>query len=156
VEQISDKMVREKVTVKDFPSIAKEYQHYVWHFVQKEQNKTRLTYFSYFDKKNKSGFENPLIPFIDKLDLPYFESYAEESIDFLMDTNIHGNMLFKPTFDPIEFVYRRQFYTPIFASFYHYNRVSCTLNYCYCPEGFVQVIGDLDFKYVLDLESKLD
>lgn len=154
--QISDRMIREKVTVKDFSTIAKEHKHYLWHFVQKKQNKTRLAYYSYFDETNHSGHPNPMIPFVDKLDLPYFESYTEESIDFLMDTNIHGDKLYRPVFDPVEYVYRRQFYSPIFSSFNHYNRVSCTLNYCYCPEGFIQVIADLDLKYVLDLESKLD
>ena len=149
-------MVRQKVKVGEFSTIAKKYKHYLWHFVQKKQNQTRLTCFSYFDETNHAGSTNPLTSLIDKLDLPYFESYTEESIDFLMDTNIHASNLYKPVFDPIEYVYRRQFYTPILCSFNHYNRVSCTLNYCYCPEGFIQVIGDLDFKYVLDLESKLD
>lgn len=148
-------MVREKVKVEDFRRIGKEYKHYVWHFVQKEQNLTRLSHFSYFDDKGVLDKPNPMIPFVDLLNLPYFESYTEESIDFLMDCNIHGSALFKPVYDPYEFVYRRQFYSPIFSSFNHYNMVSNTINYCYCAEGFINVISDLDIQYIMDIESKL-
>lgn len=148
-------MLREKVTVKDFSSIAKTYKHYVWHFIQKKQNRTRLTFYSYFDKTHIQHRDHVLVSLIDSLNLPYFESYTEESIDFLMDCNIHGSNLYKPTYDPIEYIHRRRFYTPLFAGFNHYNLVNSTLNFCYCPEGLVNVVAQMDMKYIFDLESKI-
>lgn len=149
-------MIIEKVTVKDFDYIAKTYKHYLWHFLQKEQYKTRLQYFSYFDKKSFEGLDNPIIPFVDNLEIPYFESYAEESYDFLMDNRISGKLLYQPRFDSHFYLYKRQFYTPIMIGFEHYTKISATTDFCYCGEGFSKVLLELDPLYLLNMAEKLD
>lgn len=148
-------MIREKVEVKDFKKIAKEHKHFIWHFLQKEQSKTPLFFFSYFDEKNDFGEKNPIKLFVDNLRIPYFESYCEDSVDFLIDAGIDGKIIFNPRFDPYYFLYRRQFYTPMILGFNHFTKISSTTNYCYCSDGLASVIGDLNPEYLLDLNSKL-
>ena len=140
--QILDDMIKEVAKIEDFKKIAKEHKHFLWHFLKKDQSKTNLGILSYFDKINDIGYENSLYSIISGLEIPYFESYTEESIDFLIDSKIDGRLLFRPEFHPSFYIPQKHFYTSLIVGFNHYNKVSSTLDYCYCVEGACSVIAD--------------
>ena len=144
-------MIKEVAKIEDFKKIAKEHKHFLWHFLQKDQEETNIAIFSYFEKTNKTGVENILHSIIDNIDIPYFESYTEESIDFLIESKIDSRILYKPQYDPTFYLHRKHYYTPMLVGFNHYNKISSTLDYCYCVEGACNVIADLDPKYLLGL-----
>ena len=88
-------MIRQEVSVKDFYKIAKDNEYFLWHFLQKEQESTRLLIWSIF-KENKvihQDIDNALVHILDKINIPYFESYVEDSIDFLMDMGLDSKLL---------------------------------------------------------------
>lgn len=147
-------MIREKVDVKDFNKIAKEHKHFIWHFLLKKQSKTTLGLFSFFEERNEIGVPNPLGFFLKNLDIPYFESYTEDSIDFLIDCGISAKLLYVPKYHPSHYYPRREMYNPVILGFNHYSKVSSTFNpgYCYCIEGLTNIVMDLDPSYILNLE----
>jgi hypothetical protein len=71
-----------KVTHKDFIKIAKENDYFLWHFLQKNQNDGDFIIRSINDggNENKAYHLNLLLK---EIKIPYFESYIEDSIDFL-------------------------------------------------------------------------
>ena len=88
-------MIRQEVSVKDFYKIAKENEYFLWHFLQKGQELTKLSLWSIFKENTavNKDFDNALIHILDKINIPYFESYTEDSIDFLMDIGLDGKLL---------------------------------------------------------------
>ena len=73
-------MIREKVTCGDYFKLAKENEFFLWHFVQKKQNEGTLVLSTILEETKETN-QLPLI--LDNIDIPYFESYTEDSIDFL-------------------------------------------------------------------------
>ena len=61
-------MIRQEVLIKDFYRIAKENEYFLWHFLQKEQEKTRLSIWSIFKENTtvNKDFDNALIHILDK------------------------------------------------------------------------------------------
>ena len=135
-------MIRQEVSVKDFYKIAKENEYFLWHFLQKGQELTKLSLWSIF-KENKvihQDVENALVHILDKINIPYFESYAEDSIDFLMDMGFSGKLLYNPvpgSFGPKHY----RFYQPIVMGFHKGKMIANTTEFCYCAEGILDVIG---------------
>ena len=144
-------MIRERVSVKDFKKIAKEHKYFLWHFLMKEQENTTAGFYSYFLEKNMYGVPNSLKLLIDKIDIPYFESYTQESMDFLYDVGINVSILYKPDFIKGIYYPRERYYHPIIIGFNHYTRVSSTTNYCYCVEGVTNILLDLNPELILNV-----
>jgi hypothetical protein len=76
-------MIRELVTVQDFERISRENEYFIWHFLMNDDfsQPTMRSIFSKNEKHYRSP--NKMIQFLEIFDVPYFESYANESIDFL-------------------------------------------------------------------------
>ena len=129
-------MIREQITVKDYEKISKENEYYLWHFVRK--NDTGISdIYSIFKDDNK---QNHLKPMLELIDIPYFESYIEDSLDFL-------DMLGMP----LDFLYIKdvkKFNTFILA-FKKKRMVTSTLDgYCMCVEGITDLIFNLNPEYI--------
>jgi len=129
-------MVREQITVIDYEKISKENEYYLWHFVRK--NDTGISdIYSIFKDDNK---QNHLKPMLELIDIPYFESYIEDSLDFL-------DMLGMP----LDFLYIKdvkKFNTFILA-FKKKRMVTSTLDgYCMCVEGITDLIYNLNPEYI--------
>jgi hypothetical protein len=151
-------MVREIVTIKDYHRIAKENEYFLWHFVQKNQENNDLAMYSLFidekTKKNKEK-ENDLLAVLDKIDIPYFESYSEDSIDFLINLGLPADSLWKiPPTAHERYVPRDYYYSPIILGFHKSLFKKSTFETCYCFQGLIDLIGLLNPKFLLD--SKLD
>lgn len=145
-------MIREKVKVEEFYNIAKKHDYFLWHFVQKNQVKNKLTYYSYFDEPTEERNNSHELRYVlDKIDIPYYESYTEESIDFLLNYNFNPKILFNPTFIPDLYIEREFFYSPLIIGFRKFSYVYSTLDICYCLEGLLEILMRMNPKFITDM-----
>ena len=127
-------MIREKVTVKDYLKITQEHQVYVWHFLQKDQCKRGcLNFFSYFDDPQHKDRPHAIREILDLIKIPYFESYTEESIDFLVYNGIKTHNIWK-----------NNNFSPLIVGFKDGVVKNHTGLRCYCQEVFIEMIAELD------------
>jgi hypothetical protein len=155
-------MVREIITIKDYDRIAKENEYFLWHFVQKNQENTESVFYSIFvehnfkkDKETDVTYrENQLLTILDKINIPYFESYTEESIDFLINLGVPGDRLWMPPNDIKKYTPREFYFPPIILTFHKSLFKKSTFDTCYCPEGLMDIISELNIQFLLD--AKLD
>jgi hypothetical protein len=155
-------MVKEIITIKDYDRIAKENEYFLWHFVQKNQENTDSVFYSIFvDYNFKEGRENDishkenqLLTILDKINIPYFESYTEESIDFLINLGVPGDRLWMPPNDIKKYTPKEFYFPPIILTFHKSLFKKSTFDTCYCPEGLMDIISELNIQFLLD--AKLD
>ena len=138
-------MIREKITHKEFHKIAKENEYFLWHFVQKEQPKNYLSVCSILDGKKE---KNPLEYILEDLDIPYYESYTEDSIDFLMGLGYSPKNLYHPPKSYSEIIPWNYRFGPVLVGFKKFSNVISTHNNCYCIEGVIDVIHELNPEYM--------
>jgi len=133
-------MERRVITVKDFQSVARNNEYFLWHFMQKKQKDSSLALFSYFDKRE--GEENKIKEIMDLVNIPYFESYTEDSIDFLNGLGIPYANLWSPNNTaPNSF---HQTFNPIIIGFKKFNKIKTTQDLCYCVDGVLEIILELN------------
>jgi hypothetical protein len=137
-------MVREEISFKDFNKIAKENEYFLWHFLQKKQHKNLLSFSTILGEKKEY---NELEILLEYVDIPYFESYTEDSIDFLNTLGFDYKLLWSPKTkgqmsNLMEFQFR-----PIIIGFKRNINVISTFETCYCLEGVIKIINTLDSKY---------
>lgn len=141
---------RKIVKVTDFHTIARNNEYFIWHFLQKNQTKGALALFSYFDDAptDKHGVVIHMLKYIiDEIQIPYFESYTEESMDFLMGLGYSADFLYKIPKTPA----KREFYfSPIFLGFNRFKMVGSSAEKCYCHETLVELIMKVNPQYILD------
>lgn len=137
-------MIREKITISDFKKISSEHPVFIWHFVQKHQNQVPFSIQSYFDDLNVLyNSRNQILPILKMVDIPYFESYVHESMDFLMDLGFNASLLYNPK--PNVFgVDHFKHYTPLILGFKNGQKIKSTVDFCYCMEGIIDLIASLD------------
>ena len=130
-------MIREQVTVEDFNRISQENEYYLWHFVKKE-NSGPLEIQSYFDDKTE---KYKLKTILDMVDIPFFESYTEDSVDFLINLG----------FSAKKFWSGGKEFAPIMIGFNKNRKVTSTQDgICYCTEGIIDIVYQLNPKFILD------
>jgi len=152
-------MIRQQITTKEFDKIAKENEYFLWHFLQKDQENTALMTWSIFKEKVAVGsqdLENVMKVVLDKIDIPYFESYTEDSIDFLIDMGFDGKQLWAPHKYKNWYVDRNSYFSPLVIGFKRKRIITSTFEKgnCYCHEGIIGIIGKLNPEFLLN--SKLD
>jgi hypothetical protein len=135
-----------KISHKDFIKIAKENDYFLWHFLQKNQNETGLVLRSTYGENNDTNELNILLK---EIDIPYFESYTEDSIDFLHELGIPYDKLWNPNFNFIIKTNDTNFH-PLVIGFRKHQKVSSTLETCYCVDGVVKIIGKLNPELILN------
>jgi hypothetical protein len=129
-------MIREQITVKDYERISKENEYYLWHFVRKSDTGPILIH-SIFDDSLK---ENHLKPLLEIFDIPYFESYIEDSLDFLDMLGIPLNLLY---------LNKIQNFNTFILAFKKRRLVTSTLDgYCMCSEGITDLIYNLNPEFI--------
>lgn len=130
-------MIRKQITHKDFLEIGKSNEYFLWHFLQKNQENNNLLLFSIF--KEKEGHENHLNFLLNDLKIPYYESYVEDEMEFLLGSGMNVKFWEAPPHkivSPPEF-----FFKPTIALYKGYSLKSSTFQTCYCAEGIVDMIG---------------
>jgi hypothetical protein len=139
-----------KVSHKDFIKIAKENDYFLWHFLQKNQNDGNLTIRSIEEGNNKDS-KLHLNILLKEIDIPYFESYTEDSIDFLHELGIPYDKLWNPNFNFILKTNDTKFH-PVVIGFKKFEKIKTTLEVCYCLDGVLKIIGELNPDLILNHE----
>jgi hypothetical protein len=139
-------MIREKVTVQDFERISRENEYFIWHFLM-SYDYSQPTMRSIFDEYEGNNYSpNRMVQFLEIFDVPYFESYANESIDFLDKLAAPLEKLRIPSESDLK---------PCVLTFNHRRLVNATYNgYCLCPEGLTDLLYDLNPDFIYN--AKLD
>jgi hypothetical protein len=130
-------MERRVITVKDFQSVAINNEYFLWHFMQKKQKDSSLVLFSYFDKRE--GEENKIKEIMDLVNIPYFESYVEDSVDFL-DNLVPLNHLLSKNDNKLN---------TCILGFNKRRMVTSTIHgHCLCVEGISEIIYELNPNFI--------
>jgi hypothetical protein len=121
----------EIVTVKDYHRICQENEYFFWHFIIREHYKG-LTIKPTTNILG-STFNSPLNEIQETFNITIYESFVEDSVDFLLNLGYKSDS-----------IYNRKFgtFAPKFIGFRHGLKMAgihAEVN-CYCIEGIVEVI----------------
>ena len=130
-------MERKIITVNEFREIGKSNEYFLWHFLQKDQENNNFTFFSIF--KNREEHPNHLNDVLGSLKISYYESYTEDSIDFLITSGVNRKFWEPPTNGSTP--NPKQLFKPAILLYKGYNLKSSTFETCYCAEGLIEMIG---------------
>lgn len=122
------------ITSKDFEKIAIENEYFLWHFTIENPMLEIQSYFTEDFSINPSI--NKLKFIIDGFKIPYFESKVKEEIDFL-------NYL-SPELSRKSFTTNAGKFNPVIIGFNKRRIVQTTFNTCYCAEGLIDLIHQLN------------
>jgi hypothetical protein len=133
-------MIRERVKIEDYEKISNENEFYLWHFVRKNDIGP-LAIYSYFENDIRKGHALRVI--LDKIDIPYFESYLENSYDFLINLGISGEKLW---------ISETKEFNTIMLAFNKRRKITSTFEgHCMCVEGVLDMIYQLNPNYILNV-----
>lgn len=141
------------VTIDKFSEIARNNEFFLWHFLKKNQEKGILSLFSY--SETKEGIDNKIKEIIDLIGIPYFESYTEDCMDFLHDVGgFEYKQLWNNEDSPILTANKNERFNPVIIGFKKFNKVSDTFKKCYCVDGLLEVIADLNPEFLLKINTE--
>jgi hypothetical protein len=143
-------MEKKIITINEFQNVARNNEYFLWHFLQKKQGESAINLHSYFDKIEKKN--NKIKELIDLLDIPYFESYVEDSIDFLNGLGIPYERLWSPN-GPQDVLFNQRF-SPVLIGFNRFNKVLSTMDRCYCVDGILEVVSELNPEFLLSIDTE--
>jgi hypothetical protein len=141
-------MERRIVTYKDFNEIGSKNDYYLWHFLQKKQEDNTLTIWSSF--KEREYDVHRMNEILSEFNIPYFESYVEDSIDFLHGLGFPYEKLWEPPQNKSIVVDPNYYFKPLIIGFNKYEKVFSTFDSCYCVEGIVELIIKTNPKLILN------
>jgi hypothetical protein len=150
-------MIRERVTVNDFERIAKENEYFLWHFLMEEQHNSINGIWSFFDEKINPYTNEPehhmLRTLLSMTDVPYYESYVKDSMDFLINLGLNAKDLYIlrnpwPNLAPD----KKFYYVPAVIGFKRKRMVYNTQRVCYCVEGITEIILRLNPELITNIE----
>ena len=139
-------MIRKIVTVDDFKKIANENEYFLWHFLMEDQHDSVLSLWSIFETREKHhiGYQpfNQLDVLLSEVNVPYFESYVKDSMDFLINLGLNAKSLYQHPKQKCPSP-RRWSYQPVVIAFKKTRMITNTLNTCYCVEGITKIILEM-------------
>ena len=144
-------MERKIITVNDFQSVARNNEYFLWHFMQKKQEESSLVLYSYFEQRE--GEENKIKELMNLVNIPYFESYTEDSIDFLNGLGIPYKKLWSPINSLAPNLYHQTF-SPILIGFKKFSKIKTTQDLCYCVEGVLEIISELNPEFLTTVDTE--
>lgn len=144
-------MERKIITINDFQNVARNNDYFLWHFLQKNQESSGLEFYSYF--KQRENRDHKLKELIDLVEIPYFESYTEDSIDFLNGLGIPYERLWTPL-ESLHGTPSNQKFSPVVIGFKKFTKIKTTQDICYCVEGVLGVISELNPEFLLTINTE--
>lgn len=144
-------MERKIITVNDFYNVARNNDYFLWHFMKKNQENSIVGLFSFF--KTRENQDNKIKEILDLVDIPYFESYTEDSIDFLLDLGFSPNLLWDNSYSEL-FISAQERFNPILIGFKKFTKVRSTLDTCYCVDGVLDVITNLNPEFLTKINTE--
>jgi hypothetical protein len=145
-------MERKIITINDFQNVARDNEYFLWHFLQKNQENSYMTFYSYF--KQREDRDHKLKELIDLVEIPYFESYTEDSIDFLNGLGISYEKLWTPLESIDGTTASNQKFSPVIIAFKKFTKISSTLESCYCVESMLNMITELNPEILLSVNTE--
>jgi hypothetical protein len=145
-------MEKKIITYKDFHEIAQKNDYFLWHFLQKNQESNTLQLWSIFKENEDKNIEHAMRTILGSFDVPYYESYVEDSIDFLNGLGIPYEKLWKP-YNGRNMVNKDFFYGPVVIGFNKFEKTHSTFDVCYCVEGVVEVINKINPELILNYQG---
>lgn len=134
----------QKVFVSEYRKIAQRNEYFLWSFLQREQNSSSLTMWSVFDPKinTRHKNENQLLEFLKIFPVNFYESFVDESVDFLCGMGIKPELLYQVPTDDFERISktRNSYYNPCIILFKKYTMIESTFDGCYCLEGLTKML----------------
>ena len=146
-------MEKKIITHKDFYDIAQKNDYFLWHFLQKNQEKNNLRLWSISKEKEDKTIEHTMRTILESFDVPYYESYVEDNIDFLNGLGIPYEKLWKPYTGNLQVINREFFFGPVVIGFKKFEKVHSTFDTCYCVEGVVEVINKINPELILNYQG---
>ena len=132
-------MIREKITINDYERISRENEYYIWHFVRKTNMGNRAVYSIFDEPEFGPDMPHELRTFLEICNIPYFESYVEDSVDFL-DNLISLSRLWNKS--------DHQFNTCVLG-FNKRRMVTSTMHgHCLCVGGISEIIYELNPDFI--------
>jgi hypothetical protein len=144
-------MERKIITINDYQNVARNNEYFLWHFLQKNQENSGLGFYSYFKEREKE--DHKLKELLDLVEIPYFESYTEDSIDFLNGLGIPYEKLWTPS-EEFHGTPSYQKFSPVIVGFKKFTKTSCTLESCYCVEALLDIISELNPEFLLSVDTE--
>ena len=135
-------MIIEKVVFSDFKRISEENEYYLLHFLNPGKEQGQLALRSIIDEPVKGSY-NLLDNFFKHIQVPYFESYVKDSVDFLINLGV-----------PAKNIWSDGKFNPLIIGFNKKRIVKGTYEYCYCVETLTEIIIKMNPKFIEDI--KLD
>jgi|688.fasta_scaffold42739_6 hypothetical protein len=122
----------EIVTTKDYFKICQENEYFFWHFIS-NNNSHRSTVIKPVTNITGEYFHSPLNEIQNQLGIKIYESFTEDSVDFLINLGYKSNNIFLP---------KCGCFGSLFIGFKHGVKVAGTAAEvkCYCTEGVTEVI----------------
>lgn len=137
-----DKWTEFEITpISEFERIARENEYFFWHFVSKDNLGVSI-----IPLGADYGNGNSLELIREMLGVTIFQSFTEDSIDFLINLGL-----------PSKKIKQDKFFVPSFFGFKRRRMVDSTIRRCYCREGITEVIYNTNSKYFesfLSVEEK--
>ena len=128
-----DKWTEFQITpISKFNKIAKENEFFFWNFIPKNHSRA----FSIQPIKSEYQEGNSLDEFKKLLNIKIFQSFTEESVDFLLDMGF-----------PEKSIWDKKNYSPLFLGFNKLRLVDSTKFNCYCRDGVAKIIYNTNPKY---------
>jgi hypothetical protein len=144
-------MERKIITINDFQNVARNNDYFLWHFLQKNQESSGLEFYSYF--KQRENRDHKLKELIDLVKIPYFESYTEDSIDFLNGLGIPYERLWT-SLESLHGTPSNQKFSPVIIGFKKFTKISSTSESCYCVESILNMITGLNPEFLLSVNTE--
>lgn len=128
-----------KIQTSDFKSVAQRNDFFLWSFLQHNQGVKDLSIWSLFDDKTNrfNQAENKLVEFLKIFPINFYESFVDESIDFLLDFGIPYDKMYRKIGTNVP---KENYYLPSVFLFKKYRMIDSTLNHCYCIEGLTEML----------------
>ena len=122
----------EIVTIQDYRRLCQENEYFFWHFVVKNPD-AALAIKPVTNILNGRVFESPLNEIQKALNITIYESFVEDSIDFLLNLGYKSEQIYQP---------KCSCFGPKFIGFKNGLKVAGTASEvkCYCTEGITEVI----------------
>lgn len=131
-----------QLKVNEFRKIGLQNEYWLWNFYPK--NFSKLVDLQPYSKE-PHGITNSHVfkDLVDKLEIPVFETYTEDALDFLLtlDNNISKK------------IYDKSGPHAVIIGFNKCRLVSSTMHpeMCYCVEGLLEIIGKMNPELLLKL-----
>ena len=120
-----DKWAKFEITpISEFEKVARENEYFFWHFVSKD-----VLGLSIIPLGADYGNGNSLELIRESLGVKIYQSFTEDSIDFLINLGL-----------PSKKIKDGAFYVPSFFGFHRRRMVESTIDHCYCREGITEII----------------